>query len=71
MNELFKQDDFRQQYALAKEIGDKRFGSECKHEQTKNGYCIQCLRKVVTMCPEGYENGLNCSCPFQWTGGEQ
>jgi hypothetical protein len=46
-NDLFKQDDFRQQYELAKEQGEKRFGSECKHTQTKDGYCCQCLRKVV------------------------
>ncbi len=45
--DLFAQDDFRTQYALAKEQGDKRFGSECKHIQTKDGYCCQCLRKVV------------------------
>ncbi len=46
--DLFKQDDFRQQYELAKQTGDKRFGSECKHINVKNGYCTQCLRKVVT-----------------------
>ena len=47
MFDLFKQDDFRTQYQLAKEAGDRRFGSECKHEQTRNGYCLYCLRKVV------------------------
>src|SRR5260221_14000717 len=45
--DLFKQDDFRTQYQLAKSIGDQRFGSECKHEQTKGGYCSKCLRKVI------------------------
>ena len=33
---------------LAKRIGDKGFGSECKHEEVVNGHCKQCLRKVVT-----------------------
>ena len=46
-DELFKQDDFRQQYTLAKQIGNRRFGSPCKHEQVKNGHCTNCLRKVV------------------------
>jgi hypothetical protein len=48
MNDLFKQDDFRQQYELAKEQGDKRFGSPCSHTQTSYGVCLNCLRKVVT-----------------------
>lgn len=42
-----KSDAFRAAYELAKKIGDKRFGSECKHEQVKNGKCINCLRTVV------------------------
>lgn len=46
--DLFKQDDFRQQYELARMIGEKRFGSPCKHEQHKNGRCTQCFRKVWT-----------------------
>ena len=45
--ELFKQDDFRQQYQLAKETGDRRFGSECKHMQTRNGKCLNCFRTVI------------------------
>jgi ribosomal protein S14 len=45
--DLFKQDDFRQQYALAKEQGDKRFGSPCEHTHTSNGVCRNCLRKVA------------------------
>lgn len=44
--ELFKQDDFRTMYRLAHEAGKRRFGSECKHEQVKNGRCTNCLRKV-------------------------
>jgi len=35
-------------YELMDSIGKKRFGSECKHEKTKNGYCVNCKRKVVT-----------------------
>lgn len=48
MENLFKQDDFRTMYELAKSTGDRRFGSECKHEQVKDGTCQQCWRKVVT-----------------------
>ena len=44
-NYLFT-DDFNTQYALAKRQGDKRFGSECKHEQVKDGRCVSYLRKV-------------------------
>lgn len=39
---------FAQEYELARRIGDARFGSECKHEQVKNGHCVACLRRVVT-----------------------
>ena len=35
-------------YELAKQQGDKKFGSECKHGQVKNGTCTNCLRKVKT-----------------------
>lgn len=38
---------FNEEYELALHIGNKRFGSECKHEKTKNGVCLNCLRKVV------------------------
>ena len=34
-------------YFLARKEGDRRFGSECKHEKTKNGHCLKCLRKVI------------------------
>lgn len=44
--DLFAQDDQATMYRLAKEQGDKRFGSECKHEQVKGGYCTYCLRRV-------------------------
>jgi len=42
-----KAESFAEQYELAKRIGDRRFGSACKHEHIKNGRCQDCLRKVV------------------------
>lgn len=38
-------------YNIAKEIGDKRFASKCEHTRTKNGYCLNCFRKVITKNP--------------------
>ena len=35
-------------YELMCKQGDKRFGRICKHEHTKNGKCLDCLRKVIT-----------------------
>ena len=32
---------------LAHIIGKRRFGSPCKHEQTRGGYCVTCLRRVI------------------------
>ena len=59
--DVFKQDDFRTQYKLAKEIGDQRFGSTCKHEKVKDGHCQKCLRKVVTTTKSHKEksNGMS------------
>lgn len=34
------------EYALAKQIGDSRFGPECQHEETAAGRCLKCLRSV-------------------------
>ncbi|MBA7478303.1 hypothetical protein ES707_13726 [subsurface metagenome] len=34
-------------YEVMKREGDKRFGSDCKHENIKNGVCVDCLRKVI------------------------
>ncbi|KKL94024.1 hypothetical protein LCGC14_1868880 [marine sediment metagenome] len=34
-------------YELAIEEGDRRFGSPCRHERTKQGYCTNCFRKVI------------------------
>jgi len=45
VNPLFKS-DFDAEYALARRIGDRRFGSECSHAHTKNGHCLDCQRKV-------------------------
>lgn len=38
---------FNEEYELAINIGNKRFGSECKHLKTKNGYCLNCYRKII------------------------
>lgn len=38
----------KQLYELMHEQGKKRFGIECKHEKVSGGYCLICLRKVVT-----------------------
>ena len=40
--------DFKDEYELAKQQGNKRFGSDYKHENVKNGYCADCLRRVIT-----------------------
>jgi len=39
---------FKEEYELAIREGDRRFGSECKHERTRNGRCVRCFRVVVT-----------------------
>ena len=36
----------KQLYELALKEGKRRFGSLCKHEKVKNGYCTKCLRKI-------------------------
>jgi hypothetical protein len=41
-----KGEAFNVLYALAKSEGDRRFGSECKHENVKGGKCLNCLRGV-------------------------
>lgn len=46
MKDIFKP-TFNEEYELALRIGNRRFGSECKHDQVKNGRCVNCLRKVV------------------------
>ena len=38
---------FNEEYELILSIGNKRFGSECKHEKVKGNRCVNCLRKVV------------------------
>lgn len=37
-----------QLYWLMHEEGKKRFGSECRHDEVKDGYCLNCLRKVIS-----------------------
>lgn len=34
-------------YRITREIGDKRFGTKCRHLRIRNGYCLNCFRKVV------------------------
>jgi hypothetical protein len=38
----------RDLYELMKKQGDKRFGSECRHEKVRNGICTNCLRRVIS-----------------------
>jgi len=37
----------RQEYALALRVGNRRFGTKCNHEKTRNGVCTNCLRKII------------------------
>lgn len=37
----------RLEYEVARREGERRFGSDCRHEATEAGRCKQCLRKVV------------------------
>lgn len=37
----------RREYELMHKIGKKRFGSPCEHRKVKNGYCLNCLRRVI------------------------
>lgn len=41
-----KSEAFLALYALALKTGKKRFGSKCKHEQIREGRCLNCKRKV-------------------------
>lgn len=38
----------KQLYELALKEGERRFGTPCTHEKTKNGRCLKCLRKVIS-----------------------
>ncbi|GAJ20021.1 unnamed protein product [marine sediment metagenome] len=39
-------DKEKQLYELALKQGEKRFGSPCNHAVVRNGYCVNCLRRV-------------------------
>lgn len=39
---------FKAEYELALREGNQRFGCECRHEHTRKGICVKCLRRVVT-----------------------
>ena len=36
----------RELYELALRVGKRRYGTLCKHEKVKNGYCVKCQRRV-------------------------
>lgn len=36
----------KREYELALRIGKKRFGLPCEHRKVKNGYCMNCLRRL-------------------------
>lgn len=38
----------RREYQLARAIGESRYGSDCLHEKTRGGRCLQCQRIVKT-----------------------
>ena len=38
---------FGMEYELARQIGDKRFGADCKHGIIINGRCTNCQRRVI------------------------
>lgn len=38
---------FADLYEKTLKDGEKRFGSECPHIETKDGVCLKCLRKVI------------------------
>lgn len=43
----FFRPSFSEEYALARQIGDERFGSECPHARAHRGRCCKCGRKVM------------------------
>lgn len=47
-------DNFRREYELALQIGKRLFASPCDHKNVKNGYCENCLRKVVSLPGESH-----------------
>ena len=34
-------------YEITRQVGDKKFASECNHERVKNGVCQDCFRRVI------------------------
>lgn len=38
---------FKEEYELALKTGKRKFGQECRHEEIKNGKCLNCLRRVI------------------------
>lgn len=46
-------DDEKLEYKLALQIGKSRFGSPCEHAETEKGFCLNCLRRVVSVNDSG------------------
>jgi len=38
----------KKEYELALKTGERRYGLLCQHEKTKNGFCVNCKRKIIT-----------------------
>ena len=38
---------FNELYEYMYQQGNKRYGSECKHEKVKSNICVNCKRKVI------------------------
>ena len=39
---------FSEEYELMLSIGQKKYGSVCRHEKVRNGICVNCKRKVIS-----------------------
>lgn len=47
INGLYKFESPAEEWEFMFRQGEKRFGSECKHEHSVGGICKNCLRKVI------------------------
>ena len=54
----------RLEYKTARRIGDRRFGSPCRHERTHGSRCLNCLRRVRLRRSQG----RSCPCGYQVFG---
>jgi len=46
-------------YEFMLKQGERRFGSECKHERVRNGRCLNCLRRVITKSKMSSRSGID------------